>query len=113
MKEKIFFDFVKKTKLMFWGETKPVEYSPFGQRTKFIDKIDVKNIVDQLKKEGVIPNYLLPVNNKSNIEENSKNLDQRKKNVVKTERIKNKESTKVSHQAGIFGRNIESKNEAD
>ena len=79
MKEKIFVGFVKKTKIMFWGETKAVEYSPFGQRTKFIDKIDVKNIVDQLKKEGVIPNYLLPVNNKSNIEENSKNLDQRKK----------------------------------
>ena len=113
MKEKIFFDFVKKTKLRLWGGTKPVEYSPFGQRTKFTDKIDVKNIVDHLKKEAVIPKYLLPVNNKANIEENSKNLDQRKKNVVKTETIKNKESTKVSHQAEISGRNIELKNEPD
>ena len=110
MKEKIFVDFVKETKSSLRGHAKAVEYSPFGQRTKFIVKIDVKNIVDQLKEEGVIPNYLLPVNNKSNIEENSQNLDQRKKNVVKTERIKNKESTKVSHQAEIFGRNIELKN---
>ena len=60
MKEKIFVDFVKETKSNFRGHPKAVEYSPFGQRTKFIVKIDVKNIVDQLKEEGVIPNYQLP-----------------------------------------------------
>ena len=94
MKEKIFVDFVKETKSNLRIHAKAVKYSPFGQRTNFIYTINVKNIVDQLKGEGVIPNYLLPVKNKSNIEENSQNLDQRKKNVVKTERIKTKKVQK-------------------
>ena len=85
MKDQIYSGYVEKSKNQYSvNPGNAVLYSPICQRTNLIDTTK-KTIVDTLKSEGVIPNYLLKSKNKSKIEEIRQNLDSRKNNTLEKE----------------------------